>query len=489
MQLLVLLKYTGVCCCFCKNIPSKMAEKDPKRSKQDSAYRTRSVSTNWYLGTLLSELKEDKLPITLDVLRYYQHRKETEFGPKISKSEKNSLCTEVSVAVMNIWKKASIFTIRKVEDVKKKLIREVDKLQYLLDTSHKHAGDADWIDTKNYVNNFYSLFDIALCKCYDKIVRNIETFFYEPEEVLYKNCTCPVNQKIPENEWAFYVDQKLTRSRKMFIDQSIDIQGSKTLNKQLEKAEQLAKKSEKLEKQKEREKALFDQPGPSTRTPRRFSKDDAKDSSDSNSEIDSSSEDEDHKGDGSDEDYEEKVEAKYCKWQYPNTVSFAQRHGLTLFQICGMINMVLRDLVVTDHSKFVSIKKIRNMKQKQGRELADEHALTNGIRSITYDGKKNSNVQEHSKTILQENITVISEPNGTYLHHFTPKSGSGKDIGVCLYDTVLEYQSQDTLLSVGADSTAANTSPDKGAIHYLELNMRKCLQWIIWDDSSPISLF
>ena len=85
-----------------------MAEKPSKKPKQD-AYRTRSASTNWFLGPLLFELPRSQLPTILEVLKFYLHKKETEYGPKISKAQKSILCNEVGLIVIGIWQECSIF--------------------------------------------------------------------------------------------------------------------------------------------------------------------------------------------------------------------------------------------------------------------------------------------------------------------------------------------------------------------------------------------
>ena len=149
-----------------------MAEKEPenpsKRSRSDSI-RTRSANTNWFIGTLTPELKKNQLPDVIDVLRYYQHRKETEFGTSIGKIDRANLCTEISLEIIKLWKSHSIFTVRKVDDVKKKLVREVDKLQKVLDNDARHVGDEGWIVYKRIILNFQLLFDIALCKCWKNL--------------------------------------------------------------------------------------------------------------------------------------------------------------------------------------------------------------------------------------------------------------------------------------------------------------------------------
>ena len=317
----------------------------------------------------------------------------------------------------------------------------------------------------NVFGGLNDLFDIAQCKCYDRLYRDVTKakLAYNVETMPHRKCTCPASDKIPEREWEFYLDQNL--DRRMFKS-TVDPEGSQALVKDMKRAELKSKEAERLQKQKEREKATFDQPGTS-RIPKGMA-DEESSSDDSTSE--------EHTGD---KDYETKVEAQRCNWNYPKTISFAQRNALSLAVICGMINMVLRDLIITDQTKYVSIKRVRNMLDSQGKKVADEHAQISELKSIAFDGKKNKNIDKHSKTVEQENITVISEPEGTYLHHFSPESSKGVPIGKLLYDTVLEYQSQDSLLSIGADGTSVNTSPDVGAIRTLEFNMSKCLQWVI----------
>ena len=443
---------------------------NPKKAKTEGV-STRSLGHNWFLGVLLSELPTNQLPTTLEVLSYYQFKRESTYSKEASlnRDQKLELMNLVVNHVVAIWLKASIFTIRKSEDLRRKLDREVAKLEYIFKHCKWHEGDEKWIaeKKKESFSSFDWLFDIAQCKCLTKIkmrCKYTEKKELTPENLQQKDCKCAAVEKIPEQEWEFYLDQR--HERKLFIELGkTDFEGTLKLQKDLSKAEKFANEEKRIENQKKREYSSSTLVDPDQL---------------SDAEFGGAPLGEDGDDGDSDSDFEERIVSKQKKWNYPNTTSFAMRHGLSTFIIMGMINCVLRDLDVVDQTKFVSRKKVRNMKEKWGNQLVEEHTKNIEHKSIAFDGKKNHNLQKHCQTNLQENISVITEPGGHYLHHFTPNGTKGKDIGRVLYDVVLEYQSQDTLLSVGADGCPANTSPKVGAIRYLELQLERCVNWVIW---------
>ena len=115
-----------------------------------------------------------------------------------------------------------------------------------------------------------------------------------------------------------------------------------------------------------------------------------------------------------------------------------------------------------------------------GQSLAEEHAKNVGHVFIGFDGKKNKNLEAHSKGTVYENVTVVTQPDAKYLHHFFLSSGTGRNIGRELFQVILTYEMYDTLLGIGADSTSVNTSPSVGAIRYLEMAIERPLQHVIW---------
>ena len=128
--------------------------------------------------------------------------------------------------------------------------------------------------------------------------------------------------------------------------------------------------------------------------------------------IDSSSSSDEESKKEVDLDYEYNITSNKQKTDYPNTTSFAMRHGVSNYIFMGMINMVLRDTGELDHTKYVSRKKVRNMQERLGNQLAEEHSKNVSHKAIVFDGKKNYNAQKYCQSNLEENISVISEPGG-----------------------------------------------------------------------------
>ena len=330
-----------------------MNTREAKKSRTEGM-ATRSTLTNWFFGALISALSTNQLPTTLDILQYYLFLRESKLKNNYYMlNDKNFVFKRIASEVAEIWKTASIFTIRKEEDIRRKIASEVDKMEYIFSHNTNRRGDDNWIQLKK-TEKFPGLFDIALCKCYPKLKRACvkEEKPPSPENISYQNCKCPVVSKIPEREWEFYVDQHYERN--LFIELSRkDSTGTEALKKDLAKAEKVANEEERLKKQRERESTTFK----SVKTP-----------------FDSESSDSSSEENVLDLDFEYNITEKKEKVDYPNTTSFAMRHGLSNYQTMGMINMVLKDRGVVDQSKFVSRKKVRNMQEKHGEKLAEEHS-------------------------------------------------------------------------------------------------------------------
>ena len=90
------------------------------------------------------------------------------------------------------------------------------------------------------------------------------------------------------------------------------------------------------------------------------------------------------------------------------------------------------------------------------------------------DGKR------HQRTIREERISIVSEPESKYFDHVAPGSGKAKDIASDIL-SLLNKRSVDTkqIVAIGCDSTAVNTGIKGGVVRLLEKSFKKPIQWFI----------
>jgi hypothetical protein len=109
------------------------------------------------------------------------------------------------------------------------------------------------------------------------------------------------------------------------------------------------------------------------------------------------------------------------------------------------------------------------------------------ISSIYFDGKKdltfiNQKCGEkyYRKTISEEHICLITEPESKYLGHFTPGTGSSLSIHSGITRFVEEKRlSMNSLVAIGCDGTNVNTGMKNGVIKRIEDTLGRPLHWFI----------
>jgi hypothetical protein len=90
------------------------------------------------------------------------------------------------------------------------------------------------------------------------------------------------------------------------------------------------------------------------------------------------------------------------------------------------------------------------------------------------DGKK------YRKTIVEEHVSLIQEPESKYLSHVTPCSGRAKNITKSITDFLTENgMSANNTVAVRYDGTNVNTGRNGGVIWLLEDYCKKPLQWLV----------
>ena len=79
----------------------------------------------------------------------------------------------------------------------------------------------------------------------------------------------------------------------------------------------------------------------------------------------------------------------------------------------------------------------------------------------------------YQRTIREEHISIVREPESRYLDHVTPGSGKAKDIASEILD-LLSKKSVNTkqIVAIGCDSTAINTGINGGVVRLLENHLK-----------------
>lgn len=86
----------------------------------------------------------------------------------------------------------------------------------------------------------------------------------------------------------------------------------------------------------------------------------------------------------------------------------------------------------------------------------------------------------HRITVIEEHVSVISEPGSNYLGHVSPSSGSAEDIKTALWDLITDRNINKSKLSaIGCDGMVVNTEKNAGVIRLLEMELGRPLQWVI----------
>jgi hypothetical protein len=157
----------------------------------------------------------------------------------------------------------------------------------------------------------------------------------------------------------------------------------------------------------------------------------------------------------------------------------AERFKLTNRCTTAIANALMADLGIVDENEFLGRTKVQNMFERHRSSIADSHNVDKELICIKFDGRRDKTIDWNKRFSFEEHISVISEPGHEYLDHFTPKSGRAVDITQELYDLLLQYGSNSSLIAIGADSTATNTGRHGGAIRLLEERLQRPLFWII----------
>jgi hypothetical protein len=130
--------------------------------------------------------------------------------------------------------------------------------------------------------------------------------------------------------------------------------------------------------------------------------------------------------------------------------------------------------------------KIRRERKCVRKELQLD--LPDSISALYFDGRKDririvvkNTKKYYAKTVTEEHVTLVKEPNFVYLGHITPSGGSSKtivnDINIFVQNRNINTND---LRPVGCDGTNVNTGAAGGVIRIMESTLSRTLQWLIY---------
>ena len=364
-----------------------------------------------------ADLKANVFPTTHDLLKYYLYLKEESL-----KKKPRGLLSRMVDDVMQAWETSSLPTLSKPRvtklmrkrldqyfDLKKNLSRkESENFKKKLGKLHKSIG---------------TLFDISTCKCTN-----------------FATCACSRKKKVPVQKQQFLSDQRTVR--KMYIG-SIDKRTTKRNEKTLQR---------KIEDK-------------SRSTTKSFLSVDTADIMESSS-TSKSSED-------SDRDFENNISRKF---KQPALISKPPPKSLPNFAAaCGrtdvscraaaMIVSVALDDIEGKNANVIDKNKVTKEKQKSRKQYMDSNENANII-SLYFDGRKDRTLlmeeletKRTRREVIEEHITVLVEPGSTgrYLGHFSPSSGTAKNIANSLMEFCKDKQIDiNKIQAIGCDGTNTN---------------------------------
>lgn len=174
----------------------------------------------------------------------------------------------------------------------------------------------------------------------------------------------------------------------------------------------------------------------------------------------------------------------------PYVARVCDRCGLSVRSAAAVASAVLQDVgLVNDINNTTLVidkNKIHRALSKSRDSLSNKY---DGVlvHSIYFDGRKDKTLvsetkdgRNYRKEVLEEHISILTEPESLFLGHITPKSGTGKEISSSILDFLKNKEFDlKSIVCIGCDGTATNTGWKGGVISYMEKELGRPLQWAI----------
>ena len=479
-----------------------------------------SVRTRGEASTLMSEYlgkgKEmlmTELPTLRDCLRYGIFLKETDPAFSKKNTPTSVLVKAIMMEVKARWNRASS-KFQPPITVQDKGVQE--KLAVLWDKAQKISckNITSQKEISRFEEQLDKLVDLIKCKCpiydcNDQAVLCKGCHCQEPNCTgCPKNapdlppchivCTCPAKQKIPVLELPFIRAQRAkvgTKSVAMIV--SIDEKESKKMrNKEERKLERMNKKERQAMKVANELEADKEQNSKLVEFIKTIDDIDVPDMNQNNETIEIGDEGNEWVPPTSETPH--KSHTRNTK-KIRNIAMASVRFGVSANATAAIANAALLDfdLISSDNNNLViDAMKVQRAKDKLHTELQEKSAIKyreEPIICILFDGRKDwtrmyaeveGSDQIYPVIEKEEHYSVVSEPGGQYLFHFTPPPAdkdhkAAEQIAIELVKWMKEYGVDKTLKFIGGDSTNVNSGIWGGTFQHVEKLLGRPLNWIV----------
>ena len=128
------------------------------------------------------------------------------------------------------------------------------------------------------------------------------------------------------------------------------------------------------------------------------------------------------------------------------------------------------------------------------REKGERESCESNIKGVYFDGRKDQTKvieydhltkRYHKRCIKENHITLTSEPDGQYRHHFTPvhsdkmSNKPAREVAQEVFNWKVKHGVDKTVLVLGGDSTNEMSGWSGGAIAWLEKMLGRKTFWVI----------
>ena len=415
-----------------------------------------------------AELPQSELPTLKDVLaKMLFERDKLIIATKTKNVEIKSLAESVLPEIKALFRKVnSKLVLNSDRTIILKIVNDYKQMKDI-ERSGKKGRQREMFESK-----LGKLFDILSCKC---LILDCQEFECAGCEVkAHITCKCSLDQKIPEVELLYVLDQRSRRDgqKGKFQMGGLDTKEVEKMSdeeKVRQKKEENRKKREQaLEKAKEKEKERVE-------SEKVVGYDD----------LDIILGDADL-NDNTEEAFVEELgegrEINQNRQNLSNLAMICDRYGVSSRAGAAIANAALTDAGVisaTNQTNVIDKCKLRRAidKYREERKVADQDDLIKAQGEAYYfDGKKDRTLftsrDENNKQFKyyqeEEHISMSSEPGGKYVTHLTPKGESGAEIVECVVDYLEEHGVSESWRIIGGDSTAGNTGNKRGCFVLIE---------------------